>query len=93
MADTLGKWVSSTFFIDMILIGNFLGKAIYMFYEDSFTSLISPILEKIIPGHKDDIVTIFGVEIKPNDFFVSIMRLLISILIAYYLRAYLLKKM
>ena len=80
------NWILKSKTLDTIIIGYFIASSISTFYESAFESFFTPLLDVIVPGDEDSVINIRGVKIKIHKFVLSLVQLLFSLLLAYYIR-------
>jgi energy-converting hydrogenase Eha subunit A len=80
------EWIFKNKTLDTIIIGYFLASSISTFYESAFESFFTPLLDIIVPGSEDTAWEVMGVKIKIHTFVLSLVQLIFSLVLAYYIR-------
>lgn len=85
------NWALEHKTVDTVIIALFLAEAISRFYTNSFETVFTPILSKILPGEENTEANVLGIKLKVHKFIVGFFQLIISFYLAFLLRDFLYK--
>ena len=70
--------------METLIIGYFVSQGILGFYDSLFKDILTPMIIKSTPGDDNKTINFLGTEIHAHRFFTSLIKFILSLIIAYY---------